>query len=89
MELFRYIAKNGNISVVHTQYHPDRLDTEWSLRIDGMVYNYYMREQDAKRVGTMLKKKLIKNGCDIIISGSDAKWSNDYGFKCGVTKGGW
>ena len=89
MELFRYIAKNGSISVVHTQYHPDRLDTEWSLRIDGNPYDYYRREQDAKGAGTKLKKKLIENGCTIIANGVNEKWSNDYGVRWGATKGGW
>lgn len=66
MELFRYIAKNGSITIVHTQYHEDRFDTEWSLRIDGSPYDYYKREQDAKGAGTRLKKKLIENGCAIL-----------------------
>ena len=73
MELFRYIAKNGKTSIVHTQYHPDRLDTEWSLRIDGNPYDYYRREQDAKGAGTKLKKKLIENGCTIIANGANEK----------------
>ena len=84
MELFRYIAKNGNVSIVHTQYHPDRFDTEWSLRIDLEPYDYYRREQDAKAAGTRLKKKLIENGCTVFYNGSKSKWTNDYGKRLQV-----
>lgn len=87
MELFRYIAKNGSVSIVHTQYHPDRFETEWSLRVDGNPYGYYRREQDARRVGTLLKRKLIENGCEIIVSGSNEKWTNDYGMRYRVSRG--
>lgn len=66
MELFKFISKSGNVCVVHTQHHEDRFGKEWSLRVDGNPYEYYKREQDAKRAGTILKKHLIKNGCTII-----------------------
>lgn len=66
MELFKYQAKNGMICTVHTMYHEDRFDKEWSLRIDLDPYDYYKREQDAKAAGTRLRMKLIDNGCIII-----------------------
>ena len=89
MELFRYIDKDGKTSVVHTQYHPGRIDAEWSLRINGNPYSYCRREQDVRGAGTKLRNKLIKDGCTIITSGAKEKWSNDYGMKWGVSKGGW
>ena len=66
MELFRYRAKHGELCIVHTQYHEDRIDKDWSLRINLEPYDYYKREQDAKAAGTRLKKKLVENGCSII-----------------------
>lgn len=66
MELFKFISKSGQICAVHTMHHEDRHNTEWSLRVDGLPYDYYKREQDAKGAGTRLKKKLIENGCTIL-----------------------
>ena len=66
MELFRYYSKNRTLCIVHTQHHEDRINTEWSLRINLEPYDYYKREQDAKGAGTRLKKKLIQNGIIII-----------------------
>jgi hypothetical protein len=66
MELFKFVSKSGKTCVVHTQGDEDKFNREWSLRVDGNPYEYYKREQDAKRAGTILKKYLIKNGCTII-----------------------
>ena len=66
MELFRYYSKNGQLCIVHIQHHEDRFNTEWSLRINLDVYEYYKREQDAKAAGTRLKKHLIENGITIM-----------------------
>ena len=66
MELFRYYSKGGQLCIVHTFHHEDRIDTEWSLRINLDAYNYYKREQDAKGAGTRLKKALISNGITIL-----------------------
>lgn len=66
MELFRYYSRGGNLCIAYTQHHEDRINKEWSLRINLEPYDYYKREQDAKAAGTRLKKKLIENGITII-----------------------
>lgn len=76
MELFKYISKNGNTCSVCTMYHPDKFETKWSLHVDGYPYGYYSREQDAKRVATILKRKLVRTGCTILHSENNSKWVN-------------
>ena len=66
MELFRYYSKGGELCIVHTKYHEDRFDKEWSLRINLEPYDYYKTEKGAKIAGTRLMHKLYKNGIKII-----------------------
>lgn len=66
MELFKFVSNSNNVRAVHIQYHEDRVDKKWSLRVDGSPYVYYNREQDAKGAGTRLKKLLIATGCTIL-----------------------